>query len=245
MVVRCTSMGKLRWRLGILCITFLSVAHSHTSDAEPAPMPALTTADRIAAAIARPIDSFALDDQPREIPEHGKFRCPEVEIVHYRGTTLPYQSPVQLQRDFVARVAAFELVVVDVARRVYGRAPRRIRHLGGYVCRRMKTFPTFISEHSFGDAIDIEGFDFGDATRAERTAAPRGLRGSFSVRVQKDWHATSGTSAIHARFLHELAEALIARDDLFRVILGPGYPDHDDHLHLDMSPFRTVELDLP
>jgi hypothetical protein len=193
-------------------------------------------------AAARPLDRFALDDVSREIPPRGAFACPEVDLVRYRGTRLAYQKPLTVHRAFVERLAAFEALVAEVAIRVYGRPPVRIRHLGAYLCRRMKTYPTLLSEHAMGDAIDVEGFDFGPATGAARAAAPRGLRGAFRVRIEDHWSATRGVGALHARFLRALADALIARADRFRVLLGPSYPGHRDHLHLDMSRFRMIQL---
>jgi hypothetical protein len=194
------------------------------------------------AAVARPLDEFELDGVSRSIPARGRFTCPDVDRVRYRGTAVRFQRPVTLARPFVARVARFEAIVAEVARRVYGRAPARIRHLGGTVCRRMKTFPELLSEHAIGDAIDIEGFDFERARRGERTAAPRGLRGAFQVRIERHWNGSRGAAALHARFLRQLADELIAQGDLFRVMLGPSYPGHGNHLHLDTSTFRMIEL---
>lgn len=194
------------------------------------------------AAALQPLEAYALDAVSRTIPARGRFTCPDVDRVSYRGTAIRFHKRLPLARAFVPRVAAFEEVVAEVATRVYGRAPTRIRHLGGTVCRRMKTFPEFLSEHAIGDAIDIEGFDFARATRAQRAAAPRGLRGAFQVRIERHWSATRGAGALHARFLRELADALIARPDLFRVMLGPSYPGHGNHLHLDTSTFRMIEL---
>ena len=198
--------------------------------------------DASVAAEARPLDTFELDNLSREIPERGKFTCPEIDVVSYRGKVIKLQKPVRLHQAFIERVQRFEQVVREVAIRVYGRAPRAMRHLGGYVCRRMKTYPNLLSEHAVGDAIDVEGFDFGSATKAERAAAPKGLRGSFQISIERHWTATRGTGAVHARFLRELADALIARDDIFRVMLGHSYPDHQNHFHLDMSVFRMIEL---
>ena len=46
----------------------------------------------------------------------------------------------------------------------------------------------------------------------------------------------------HARFLDELARALVADKTIFRVMLGPGYPGHKDHFHFDMAPYRLVKI---
>lgn len=221
--------------MSVLAVVFLLMTTASAAADRHAP----EAAD---AAVARPLDEFELDGVSRSIPPRGQFRCPDVEQVRYRGTTVKFHKAVTLAKPFVERVARFEAIVAAVATRVYGRAPVRIRHLGGTVCRRMKTFPTLLSEHAIGDAIDIEGFDFGRARRDERAAAPRGLRGAFQVRIERHWNGQRGPAALHARFLRELADELIARDDLFRVMLGPSYQGHGNHLHLDTSTYRMIEL---
>lgn len=187
--------------------------------------------------------AYGLDDVSREVAASGRVRCPDVEMVRYRGDTIRYHKPVRVYVGFRDKLREFEKVVDEVAVEVYGRKPRRIRHIGTYNCRRMRLYPTFVSEHGMGNAIDIEGFDFGSAKRSERDAAPRKLRGAFTVRLEKHWGKTKGTAAIHARFLKLLAERLVEREDIFRVLLGPGYPGHDNHFHFDVSPFRLVDID--
>jgi hypothetical protein len=62
------------------------------------------------------------------------------------------------------------------------------------------------------------------------------------VRVDRHWNA-SGDAQVerHARFLHALTQALIARN-VFRTLLGPAHPDHRDHFHFDMAPQHYVDL---
>ena len=196
------------------------------------------TVDELAPQVA-----YGLDEVSRETPAKGRVRCPKVAMVRYRGDTIRYHKPVRVYVGFRDKLREFEKVVEQVAIEVYGRKPRRIRHLGTYNCRRIRRYPTFLSEHALGNAIDIEAFVFGRASRAGRAKAPRRLRRGFTVSVAKHWGATRGTAAIHARFLRLLAERLVEREDVFRVLLGPGYPGHDDHFHVDFSPWRIVEID--
>lgn len=191
---------------------------------------------------AVPLDTYDLDAVSREIPPTGRFGCPEVDLVSYRGGAIRLHKPARVHRAFVERLRRFEAVVAEVAVQIYGRAPKRMRHVGGFVCRRMKTYPTLLSEHSLGNALDIEAFEFAGATRAQRAAAPKGLRGAFRVTVDAHWSATRGVGALHSRFLRALADALIARPDIFRVMLGPSYPGHQDHLHFDASNFRSIDF---
>ena len=53
----------------------------------------------------------------------------------------------------------------------------------------------------------------------------------------------SPVRALHRRFLHRLALRLARDTSLFRVVLGPGYPGHADHFHLDMASYRLVVVD--
>lgn len=197
-----------------------------------------------APARADDVAAYPLDSVSRTVPPRGKLQCPDVEIVRYRGDVIRYHKPVRVYVGFAERLRRFEEVVRDVAIEVYGRAPRRIRHIGTYNCRRIRKWPTFLSEHALGNGIDIMGFDFGRARgRAERKRAPRKrLRRAFRVRVLRHWQAKRGVAKIHAEFLRRLTEKLVAREDIFRVLLGPAYPGHKNHFHFDCSPWRIVEL---
>ncbi len=137
----------------------------------------------------------------------------------------------------------FESIAAKVAMEVYGRVPSKIVHAGTYNCRRIRRYPDLLSEHGIGNAIDVKGFDFSRAkTDAEKAANPeKRLRRAFSVRLDKDWNQTKGVAKKHARFLRRLTEELL-REDVFRVLLGPAYPGHQDHFHFDLAPYRLVQL---
>lgn len=94
------------------------------------------------------------------------------------------------------------------------------------------------------EEIVTEVFDFGPAPRDVSLPAGlhRSLRRAFSVRVQGHWKARRGVGRRHAAFLQALTRALIARQDVFSVVLGPGWPGHHNHLHLDAAPYRVVEV---
>ena len=42
--------------------------------------------------------------------------------------------------------------------------------------------------------------------------------------------------------LADLARRVIARPEVFRTVLGPAYPGHHNHFHLDCAPYRVVEV---
>ena len=187
---------------------------------------------------------YPLDTIPREAPRTGDLPCPKIERVAYRGDVVRYQPEVWVNTAFRGRLTAFERVVRDVGVEVFGRAPERIVHLGGYGCRRMREHSGWLSEHALANAIDVEGFDFGHLPKD--AVLPAGLppvfANAFPVRVLSHWGKRSGYAAIHARFLRTLVLKLIARDDVFRVLLGPGYPGHANHFHFDMATFKLVQI---
>jgi len=219
----------LREMLHVSLLTLLAALH-----------PSLTPAcahDRAAA--------YPLDELPRTLPERSPLPCEAggLPLVPYRGELLHYQKPVQIHPAFRAQLVAFERIVEQVAVQHYGRAPRRVVHMGGYNCRRMRRYPTWVSEHALGNAIDIAGFDFGPAPRAatRTSSVPHALRGAFQVRLQSHWDG-KGSSEPHSRFLRALAQAVIDRPDVFHVVLGPAWPGHKNHFHLDHAPYRVVEV---
>lgn len=76
-------------------------------------------------------DSYELDVLPRFV-EAGtkKLTCSREDLVSYRGTAVPYWGPVLVREPFLGRLVRFEEVLAELATETYGRAPRRIRHLG-------------------------------------------------------------------------------------------------------------------
>jgi hypothetical protein len=208
---------------------------------------ALSLADAATAAAAdleAPIGSYPLDGIARVVPKGAALPCARGELVIYRGEQMRFSRPARVHAAFRGRLQALEQLVAETATAVYGRAPRRLLHLGTHNCRRIRLYPDFLSEHALGNAIDLAGFDFGPLPRGAALPSdlPRALRRGFEVRVDRHWNASEGTGAIHRRFWHTLAQRLIAREDLFRVVLGPAWPGHHNHLHLDVAPYRMVEV---
>jgi hypothetical protein len=204
----------------------------------------LATAVLLTGRIARAQEEFPLDHVPRIVEAEGKIHCPKVELVTYRGDVLRYKTPVRVYSGFRERLRLFEEVTRDVAIEVYGRAPSHIRHLGTLNCRRIRTWPRYLSEHGLGNAIDVAGFDFPPLPRKLAKSSPLlpPLKRAFTVKLDPDWEATTGAQAVHAHFLRLLAERLVARQDIFRVLLGPAYPGHKNHFHFDCAPWRIVEV---
>ena len=186
---------------------------------------------------------YELDAFSREIPPKGKVQCPNIPLETYRGTHYTYSEPIRVHKAFKERLILFEALVVEVAKEVYGRAPTRIKHSGGYTCKRIGGYPNLLSEHSFGNALDISRFYFASQKPGETSPAhlPQKLKSAFVVQMYSHWNQSRSNGGLHQKFLHTIAKRMIERD-LFRVMLGPAFPNHKDHFHLDMAPYRLVSI---
>jgi hypothetical protein len=94
---------------------------------------------------------------------------------------------------------------------------RTIGHASAYVCR-PRNGTTKLSEHAFGNALDIASFGLMDGTRIEVRR-----HGSSEPRRK--------------RFLREIREEACGP---FKTVLGPGTDaDHADHFHFDLAQRRN------
>jgi hypothetical protein len=90
-----------------------------------------------------------------------------------------------------------------------------IEQISAYACRGSNGQPnTELSEHAFGNALDIASFQLADGR---------------VVSVEGDWHR--GTQA-EQDFLREIHGAAC---QYFNTVLGPGVDFHDDHFHFDLA----------
>jgi len=177
-------------------------------------------------------EAYALDGLPRAID--GAVFCPHIELSDYAGNSVRFLPAARVAAPFRERLVALERVVRETSLSFYGRAPSALLIAASYDCRPVTGNRKRLSEHALGNALDITALRF-DADAA--TGEP-----AFEVRVDRHWNA-SGDAQVerHARFLHALTQALIARN-VFRTLLGPAHPDHRDHFHFDMAPQHYVEL---
>ena len=176
--------------------------------------------------------SYPYHSQSRRV--RGKVKCPKIEVISYEGSLIPYNQPIEINPHFKDRLVRFERLVMEVAVRVYERAPAQIVHFGGHSCKTVSGRGKKFSEHVFGHAIDISGFKFDAAADAD-TASDAAVDGAFTVTLKEHWGATDGFGAKHAQFLRELADVLKKRGP-FSTMLGPAYPGHDSLFHFDFGP---------
>src|SRR6476619_2245515 len=89
-----------------------------------------------------------------------------------------------------------------------------IRQISDYSCRtRNNVHGAKLSEHAFGNAVDVAAFKLLDGR---------------VVTVKTGWRGQPDEQS----FLREVAATACAR---FKTFLGPGAPYHGDHFHLDLA----------
>jgi hypothetical protein len=198
------------------------------------PSEKLSTAELESRARARELGDkdYPLHDLPREVS--GAVKCPEIELVEYSGEVIAYNQPIEVNKHFRKRLIRFETMVSELAIKLYGRAPAVIVHAGGHTCKTVGGRGEKLSEHAFGHAIDVIGFDFEAAPGEDGDEVAR-IAKAFSVRLEDHWGAEGGFDAKHSLFLHLLADALKERGP-FSTMLGPAYKGHDKMFHFDFGP---------
>jgi hypothetical protein len=151
-------------------------------------------------------------------PLRTREGCGFEEGVRLTASPSQLNQPATLACPAALALARFDLDVVQpAAQRHFGRGVTRIHHVGGYTCRAVAGTRKW-SQHAFGNAIDVIGFDLADGTR---------------ISVGRDWRARGPRSA----FLQEVARNACR---VFTVVLSPAYDRaHQDHLHLDIGPERV------
>ncbi len=96
----------------------------------------------------------------------------------------------------------------------FGEPVVEIRQIADYACRRRNNESRAkLSEHAFGNALDIAGF---------RLASGR------QITIKRDWRGE-----INGRSF--LRESFAAACQQFKTVLGPGVRNHSDHFHLDLA----------
>ncbi|HEY3791805.1 MAG TPA: extensin family protein, partial [Bradyrhizobium sp.] len=112
--------------------------------------------------------------------------------------------------------------VQPAAQRWFGQRVVEIKQISAYSCRGMNGNPNaHISEHAFGNALDIAAFTFADGRR---------------VTVKDGWHGLPEEQG----FLRDV-EAGACRE--FTTVLAPGSNVyHYDHIHVDLMRRATRRL---
>jgi hypothetical protein len=103
--------------------------------------------------------------------------------------------------------------VQPAALRWFNQPVVEIKQISSYSCRQMVGAGPHISEHAFGNALDVAGFILADGRK---------------VMVKTGWNGRPEESG----FLHDVQGAACS---VFTTVLAPGYNKyHYDHIHVDL-----------
>ncbi|MBY9068395.1 extensin family protein [Hyphomonas sp. WL0036] len=160
------------------------------------------------------LDTASVQYTPLEDTPHGK-KCGLFDALTLDRTLTPYSATLQMTCAETAAVYMWERHVVrPAAVEIFGSPVARIETYGSFSCRNIAGTRR-LSQHAFGNAIDVSGFRLEDGRVIDVKAhwGKRGKEGRFLKRVH------SGAC------------------ELFSVTLGPEYnAAHADHFHMDMGP---------
>ncbi|MEJ0013435.1 MAG: extensin family protein [Bauldia sp.] len=149
--------------------------------------------DRGACGIDRPLQVSAFEQGTVELGPAATLGCPITAAVE--GWLNDAVQP--------AAIAWFGEPITD------------IKQISAYSCRpRNNESGERLSEHAFGNALDVAGFRLADGRM---------------ITVKHDW--SLGDDATRS-FLREVLAAACER---FKTVLGPGVKYHGDHFHLDLA----------
>ena len=132
------------------------------------------------------------------------------------------KPPAKLNCRFTAALYEWmRNVVQPAARKEFGQPVVAIRQLSHYACRKrggVTRGPVRISEHSFGNAIDIGGFVLANGER---------------ISLLRDWGELSALFSKKAAFLQKVREGACK---YFSTVLSPRYNKaHANHFHFDLG----------
>lgn len=202
--------GRIRglWRAGVALALAVSVGCGPRAVAPPAPA---SPATRFACLEALG-QSGALFEPVAAPASAGACRVDNA--VALRRSTAAVEPAATLACPMALSWAAFDRDVVQpAALRRFGRPVRAVRQIGAYSCRH-RGGTSRLSQHAFGQAIDVAAFE---------------LEGGARVSVKEHWRERGP----RGDFLRDIARAACAS---FSVVLTPDSDaDHADHVHLDIG----------
>ncbi len=160
-------------------------------------------------------------------PPKSKLTCGAPQVVTYKGSSakIGWSPSVLVTCTMALAIARFETQVQDEALRTFGKKVVTIHHLGTYNCREMVSYPGWVSEHSYANAIDISDFVLEDGRTVD-------IYKQFAPKL-----VTPKTKA--SSFLRAVASRAY-REETFSSVLTPFFNDaHATHFHLDLARFRS------
>ena len=150
--------------------------------------------------------------QQRQLPALGPMRGPQVTGAIMPAAVTPAAT---LSCPIVSALDRWVSEGVQPAAfRWFGAPVSEIKQISAYSCRGMVGSGTSsISEHAFGNALDVAGFVLADGRK---------------VMVKDGWRGTPEEQG----FLHDVQ---LSACEMFTTVLAPGYnAAHYDHIHVDL-----------
>jgi hypothetical protein len=154
---------------------------------------------------------------------HNGNGCGIEDNVRVERSPIPLSRETLMNCSFAVALADFEIKIVRPAAKRYLHKPvAQIVHAGTYACRDQRGGDTSrLSQHAYGKAIDVLGFELEDGER---------------VSVLKDWRGDSAK----AKFLHAVAKGACT---IFDVVITPNHNRfHLDHIHMDKGPYKLCGI---
>lgn len=166
------------------------------------------------------------------IPVHiaapkAKFMCGAPQVVTYlRGPgKIAYNATPVVTCTMALALASFERILQKEAVAIFGSPVARIDQLGTYNCRMMTAYPTWVSEHSYANAIDIGSFT---------------LANGKTVEVLRDFDVGEAQPTKPAAAFLRVITRRANDEDVFSHVLTPFFnAQHRNHFHLDLSRYRA------
>jgi hypothetical protein len=161
----------------------------------------------------------------RQRPDGHVCGAPQV-VVYERGPgEIRYNARPVASCGLALALARFELILQQEAQRQLGSRVTRIRQEGTYACRKMARYRSFVSEHSYANAIDISAFTLADGRR---------------ISIERHFGPTNQEPrSAEARFLRSLARRLYD-EGAFSGVLTPYFDAlHRNHFHFDLARYRA------
>ena len=206
------------WPLAALAALLLSLAGCSTVEQRPQRAAWRAQAEKACIASHRLTLSRYLQPRGRAIDGPGQCGLTEPFLVGALASdTVQLDTAATLDCSMIVALDEWvEKVVEPVAKARFGQGVAGIDTMGSYSCRGMNgQAGASISEHAFGNALDIGGFRLADGRR---------------VTVVRDWTRGDEQSQAFLRDVHAGA------CESFTTVLGPGSNAfHYNHIHVDLA----------
>jgi hypothetical protein len=161
----------------------------------------------------------------RTLPGGRVCGAPQALVYKGRRGGIRWSPPPVVTCSLALALARFELLVDAEAKQYLGAGVRSIEQGGSYNCRNMARFSNMVSEHSYGNAIDLLRFRLTDGR-------------TLSV-LQHFGRPGSEPTSAEGKFLRALARKAFD-DGVFSVVLTEFFDRlHRDHFHVDMARYRV------